>query len=85
MARTKADPIAMVGAWREIGRMCGFYEPTRTEVKVSVDGQVVLQQLQSMSDDDLLKLISEESEANKLALEGEFEEVLDDGDSESDE
>lgn len=85
MARTKADPIAMVGAWREIGRMCGFYEPTRTEVKVSVDGQVVLQQLQSMSDDDLLKLISEESEANKLALEGEFEEVLDDGDSESNE
>lgn len=79
IARTKADPMAMVGAWREIGRMCGFYEPTKTELKVSVDGKVMLHQLQNMSDEDLLQLIAEEQKAKDEALDAEYEEIVDVG------
>lgn len=50
--------------------MCGFYEPTKHQVNVSVNGQVMLQRMQSMSDEELLQLADE-----KDVLEGDFEEV----------
>ena len=73
LARIKADPIAMIAGWREIGKMCGFYEATKTEIKVSVQGQVLIQRLNSMSDEELLVL----AEGDPSALEGEFT-VVDD-------
>ena len=51
LARIKADPIAMIAGWREIGKMCGFYEATKTKIEVSVQGQVLIQRLNTMSDD----------------------------------
>lgn len=68
MAKIKADPIAMVSGWREVGKMCGFYEPQKREVSISVNGQVMLQRVQSMSDEELLQLVEHEPEA----LAGEF-------------
>lgn len=73
LARIKADPIAMIAGWREIGKMCGFYEATKTEIKVSVQGQVLIQRLNSMSDEELLAL----AEGDPSVLEGEFT-VVDD-------
>lgn len=73
MARIKADPVAMIAGWREIGKMCGFYEATKTEIKVSVQGQVLLQRLNSLSDEELLAL----AEGDPSVLEGEFS-VVDD-------
>lgn len=61
MARTKADPLTMVAGWREVGKMCGFYEPTKTKVEVSVNGRVVVDRLNSMSDEELLRVISDGS------------------------
>lgn len=72
LARIKADPIAMIAGWREIGKMCGFYEPTKTKIEVSVQGQVLIQRMNSMSDEELLAL----AEGDPTALEGEFR-VLD--------
>ena len=69
MARTLADPVAMTGGWREIAKMCGYYEPTRHKLEVSVDGQVVIQKLQQLNDEDLLKLADGKTDA----LEGEFQ------------
>lgn len=68
MARIKADPMVMVAGWREIAKMCGFYEPTRHKLEVSVNGQVVIQKLQQLDDHELLQL----AEGNVDALEGEF-------------
>lgn len=68
MARTKADPVAMIAGWREVGKMCGFYEPSRAEIKVSVGGQVMIQKLNSMTDEELLAL----AEGNPNVLDGEF-------------
>jgi hypothetical protein len=68
MARIKADPIVMVAGWREVAKMCGFYEPTRHKLEVSVNGQVVIHKLQQLDDTELLRL----AEGDTDALEGEF-------------
>lgn len=72
MARIKADPLTMVSGWREIGKMCGFYEPTKTKLEISVRGKVMLEKMSALSDEELLQLAHEH--------EGEFE-VIDEPDA----
>lgn len=72
MAKVKADPLSMVAGWREIAKICGYYEPTRVQVDVSVNGKMLLHQMSSMSQEDLLKLADMGD-----ALEGEFTEIED--------
>ena len=79
LARIKADPIAMIAGWREVGKMCGYYEPVKKQIDVNITGNVVMQRLNKLSDAELLKLIETET-AN--ALEGEFTEVLGDDEDE---
>jgi phage terminase small subunit len=67
MAKLMSEPMTMVSGWREIGKLCGFYEPTRHKVDVSVNGTMVLEQMNSLSDEELLKLISEGSAQALLA------------------
>ena len=59
MAQIQADPTAMTGAFREIGKMCGYYEPKKVEVNHTVNG-VITTKVERMSDDMLLKLIKGE-------------------------
>lgn len=65
LARIKADPLTMVAGWREVGKMCGFYEPSKSKIEISVNGKVMLEKLSSMSDAELLQLTHEHA--------GEFE------------
>ncbi len=60
MAKTKADPLTMIAGWREVGKMCGLYEATKTKVELSVGGQVLIQRMNSMSDEELLQLANED-------------------------
>lgn len=62
MAKIKADPIAMVSGWREIARMCGYFEPTRHQIQVSVAGKIVVEKLQTLSDSELLRLAEGDSD-----------------------
>lgn len=73
MARIKGDPMSMISGWREIGKMCGFYEPSKTQIEISMNGQLLLHKLNTMSDEELLKL----AEGDQTVLEGEFK-VLED-------
>ena len=57
-AKLLSEPASMVAAAREIGKMCGYYAPTESRVKVDVSGNVMVQRLNSMSDEELLKMIS---------------------------
>jgi hypothetical protein len=59
MAKMKADPLSMVAGWREIAKVCGYYEPIKHTVQVSVTGQVLMHQLQALPDEELLKLADE--------------------------
>lgn len=65
MAKIKAEPAVMVAAAREIGKMCGFYEP---EVKININlGAKAQEALTKLSDKELLELI----ESGDDVLEGE--------------
>ena len=59
MAKLMSEPATMVSAAREVGKMCGYYEPTKTQVNVTLNGQVNVAQLSRLSDEELLKIIEQ--------------------------
>jgi hypothetical protein len=74
MAKTLADPTALTGAWREIGKMCGYYEPVKRSIDINLKGEVTVKKLERASDADLLKLIKgeiEDVEFNEVETEDE--------------
>lgn len=60
LAQLKEEPSAMVAGWREIGKVVGVYEPK--EVKVTHNGTIQhqLEQLEQLSDEELLAISSDE-------------------------
>jgi phage terminase small subunit len=58
LAMEKRDPAAMVTAWREIGKACGFYQPERIKVDMNVAGSIEMGRLNQLSDAELLALIA---------------------------
>jgi phage terminase small subunit len=60
MAKLMAEPASMIAGWREIGKMCGYYEPVKKTIDVNVTGNVVMERLNRLSDAELLKLITQE-------------------------
>ena len=68
MAKDMRQPNGMITGWKEIGRMCGFYEPERREIKLSVDGQQMIEQLRTVSKEKLLELAAQQD-----AVDAEFE------------
>lgn len=57
MAKMLGEPASVIAGWREIGKMCGYYEPIKVRHEVSIEGKIVHERLNSMSDDELLELI----------------------------
>lgn len=82
MAKLMSEPATMVSAAREVGRMCGFYEPKKIDLNVNVSGNVILENMNKMSDAELLKIIDEASSAGveQAGLLLEHDEHDDDGD-----
>lgn len=69
-AKLMSEPASMVAAAREIGKMCGYYEP-ETKININIGGKLV-EKLASMTDDQLLEVMASEG-----ALEGVFERIAD--------
>ena len=59
MATLLSDPPSMIAGWREIGKMCGYYAPVEHKMKVDVSGNIVLDKMNSLSDAELLRIISQ--------------------------
>lgn len=59
MAKLLAEPATMVSAWREVGKMCGYYEPKKVSVDLNVSGNIVHQRLNQLSDAELLKIMQQ--------------------------
>jgi hypothetical protein len=74
MAKDQRQPSGMIAGWKEVGRMCGFYEPERREITLSVDKKQFIRDLKSMTIPQLL----EAAAARDEALEGDFEVLTDD-------
>jgi phage terminase small subunit len=69
MAKLVSEPASMVSGWREIGKMCGYYEPVKHVLDVNITGDVTVRQLNGMSDADLLKIIKGAETAPTALLE----------------
>lgn len=73
MARMQADCTNMIAGWREIGRMCGYYAPETKKIDINITTKRVIDKMETLSDDELLRMIEESSSI----IEGEAREVLD--------
>ena len=51
----------MIAGWREVRKMCGYYEPVKKQIDVNITGNVVMERLNRLSDADLLKLIEDQT------------------------
>lgn len=72
MAKMMAEPATMVSAAREIGRMCGYYEPVKQRIEFTVNGQIAVKRLEAMSDEDLLRLVTEGLQAGQAAAQDQL-------------
>jgi hypothetical protein len=70
MAKDQRQPGTMISGWKEIGRMCGHYEPERREVVYAMGGQELIEQIQNLPKQKLIEMVSQAD-----ALEAEFEVV----------
>lgn len=73
MAKLQADPTALTGAWREVGKMCGYYEPVKKVIDININGQIT-QKVERLDDETLLAIIKGQAGAD--VIEGVFREVL---------
>lgn len=71
LARLQADPMGMVSAARELGKMLGFYAPEIKKTLRGIDKNDLKRLLADMPDEELLKL------ANAKVIEGTAERVDD--------
>jgi phage terminase small subunit len=74
-AKLLADPTAQISGWREIAKMCGYYEPKKVQLEVSVSAKRMFSQFETLSDAELLKL----AETEIIDVDGVF---VEDGESE---
>ena len=72
MAKAQGEPATMVNGWREIGRMCGYYAPEKKVIDVNISAKRAVDVIETLSDAELLEMIENDSEA----IEGEFTEIL---------
>lgn len=59
MAKLMAEPASMVSAAREIGKMCGYYEPVKKTLEINVNGATLAKKMDQMSDEELQAMIVE--------------------------
>ncbi|MFZ5557679.1 MAG: terminase small subunit [Pseudomonadota bacterium] len=60
MARVKAEPMAMIAAWREVARVCGYHAPERKTIEVSASLRRMRSQIEEMSEEELLAIATAE-------------------------
>jgi hypothetical protein len=60
MARDSRQPNIMLSGWKEIGRMCGFYEPERREIILPTDAMELVKELKTLTRAQLLEIAQEQ-------------------------
>ncbi|MDM0116912.1 hypothetical protein QTI66_32820 [Variovorax sp. J22R133] len=85
MAKLMSEPATMVSAAREIGKMAGYYEPVKRELNINVQGNVMLERMNSMSDADLVRLIQQSISTGAPQLLADDSDDSDDTDDEENE
>ncbi len=57
LARVQGNPVALVSAWREIAKICGYYAPERKHIELSAGSEALVAKYQALSDAELLMLV----------------------------
>lgn len=52
------EPSSAIAGWREIGKMCGYYEPVQVKVQHSHEGKIIHERMDRMTDEQLAELIA---------------------------
>lgn len=63
-AKLIADPLAQVAAWKELGKLCGFYRPESVCKEASDRGRAYMESMASLSDAELIAIIEGECTAH---------------------
>lgn len=66
VGKSKGEGITMVAGWREIARVCGFYEPIKHKIEINHTGEVLMKHIQGMSDAQLLEALKEQEKNEPL-------------------
>lgn len=82
IAKLEADPHAMVSATRELGKIIGVYAPVEKKVTLTVEGEVKIKQMNSMSTEELSRLVYGSENAAAEALGNAVEQALEEDDDE---
>lgn len=73
LAKQVSDPHALIKAWAELGRLCGFYAPEVKKLDISVTAKRAISQMEQLSERELLELAGEDI---KNVIPGEFTRIL---------
>lgn len=68
-AKVQADATGMVAAWRETGKLLGYYAPEVKKIEKGISKSDMKKALEELSDDELLKL------AKGRVYEGEYRRI----------
>ena len=71
LARVGGDPGSMIRGVQEINKMQGYYAPESVNIKLDIDQVVRVQQLQEMSESELLRRLGKDA----AFIDAEFEEL----------
>ena len=73
IAEQQDDPQSMVRAMAEVNRMCGHYAPEKKQVEVTGEIKHIQQQLETISKEDLLRMVGESEETPLLEAKADEE------------
>lgn len=59
MAKLAGEPASVISGWREIGKMCGYYEPVVRRIELSVEGKNLTDRMNRLSDAELLAIVEQ--------------------------
>ncbi len=60
MAKMVSDPSSVIRGWREVGLLCGYYEPVKVRLSTAA-GDALIDRMERMSDAELLRAIQDGS------------------------
>ena len=58
LAKVLRQPMAIIAAYREIAKICGYFQPERLQVEVDLAGRGTMARMDRMTDGELLAVIA---------------------------
>ena len=63
LAKLEGSSASVIQGWKTVGQMCGYFEPVKHRIEVSVTGAITLDRINQLSDEELIKMIEAGTQA----------------------